>query len=477
MLGSASPQSPQRARFARRLLAAVVALTIFFLLDLGLFGWLVARSLSERELERALLETRREVEDLAERIATSATARGKDLFTTLAHETETQTYIDSILRQRDIVRTVEVKDRDGVLVYRSFAEETIPVGRAGLATGDGREFPPQVTTQSVETQSTYESEDLSIPIGELGYLNVGLSRSGLERRIEAVRQDLVRQIGWIAVVTVAVFALAYLTIWSLWLRGRRLEDHAAENERMAYLGTFASGLAHEIRNPLNSLSLSMQLLEEEIAAKEPSEPDSQLLAITRSELGRLERLVTDFLSYAKPRPLQAQVVSAVELLRGCLQVLQSEVDAYRAGVRVVDDTGGSLISVDTEQVRQLVLNLLQNSLAATASTPRQPRIQLSVRRRSGRLSLEVQDNGCGIPTAEQGSVFDLFYSTRDGGTGLGLAIAKRIAEAHGAELEVESKADEGTTVRMLLPPEREVAAQPATESGQRRDRQPTASVA
>jgi signal transduction histidine kinase len=94
---------------------------------------------------------------------------------------------------------------------------------------------------------------------------------------------------------------SFLLVTSLLRRSQRLEEKAAESERMAYIGTLASGLAHEIRNPLNSVNLNMQMLEEELGETGGTPTGTRLLSITRSEVGRLERLVTDFLSYAKPR--------------------------------------------------------------------------------------------------------------------------------------------------------------------------------
>ena len=108
---------------------------------------------------------------------------------------------------------------------------------------------------------------------------------------------------------------AYVVVWLVLRRSQRLEVQAAEAERLAYLGTLASGLAHEIRNPLNSLNLNMQMLEEEIDEHGSAPTGKRLLSITRSELSRLERLVTDFLAYAKPRPLELEEVPAVRPAR------------------------------------------------------------------------------------------------------------------------------------------------------------------
>jgi signal transduction histidine kinase len=236
-------------------------------------------------------------------------------------------------------------------------------------------------------------------------------------------------------------------------RARRLELQAAEAERMAYIGTLASGLAHEIRSPLNSLNLNMQMLEEEIAEQGPGAMPTgrRLLAITRSEINRLERLATDFLAYAKPRPLELQEVAAVWPLRRLREVLTGEIEKRGARVVVEDRSNGAQVRIDPAQIDQLLMNLAQNSLTAAEEAGRAPELTLTAYRRGPVVVLELLDNGIGIPPGQEAKIFDLFYSTRKGGTGLGLAIVQRIARAHGGEVSVKSASGVGTAVSLELP--------------------------
>src|SRR5690606_11980429 len=133
--------------------------------------------------------------------------------------------------------------------------------------------------------------------------------------------ELLRQTTLIGTLTVVIVAAAFVLIWVLIRRGERLEAQAASAERLAYLGTLAAGLAHEIRNPLNSLNLNMQMLEEDLGSTARESTGKRLLSITRAEIGRLERLVTDFLAYARPRALQLETVPAVDLLTSARDVL------------------------------------------------------------------------------------------------------------------------------------------------------------
>jgi signal transduction histidine kinase len=219
---------------------------------------------------------------------------------------------------------------------------------------------------------------------------------------------------------------------------------------MAYIGTLASGLAHEIRNPLNSLQLNIQMLEEDLDNPTVG-TDRKILAITKSEIGRLERLATDFLSYARPRALELERIRAVDVLGSARDVLAREIAAKGVTVSLSDRSGGAEVEVDRSLMKQLLLNLLQNAVTAVSSEGAKGSVQLTAWLRAEMVVLEVRDNGPGIPRLEQSKIFDLFYSTRKGGTGLGLAIVKRIAQAHDAELSVASSPGEGTTISIALP--------------------------
>ena len=146
-------------------------------------------------------------------------------------------------------------------------------------------------------------------------------------------------------------------------------------------------------------------------------------------------------------------------------MLAAELHSRGARLDIEDLSQGAVVRVDPAQMSQLLLNLVQNALAASEEAGRRPEIALRAARAGGRVVLEVEDHGVGIPAQEQGKIFELFYSTRKGGTGLGLAVVERIARVHQGELSVESTPGEGTTFRLSLPAlrgESHPAAQPAS---------------
>lgn len=448
---SAPRRRPGR-RSDRRLLALSVGFGLFVLLDLALFGWLLFRSLSQQEIERVLLEAEREAESLAEELAAQLEG-SPDLYTAMARSEETLLSIDEVPLSRDIVSEIRVHDRQGRLVARSRRETEFRLEPDLIAALESPELgaSDRVEEETVETGSV-ELPDIEVAIGDMGTLVVGISREELSRRIADLQAHLVRETALVAAVSLALLAAAWALIWVLVRRSQRLEAQAVEAERLAYLGTLASGLAHEIRNPLNALSLNMQMMQEEIAGGQAEGPRAgRLLSITRSEIGRLERLVSDFLTYARPRPPEREEVAPAALFERVREVLAADLAQQRARVDVRDESGGRRLVGDPAQLAQLLLNLVQNALAAAVDAGRVPWIELAATARDGEVALEVSDNGCGVAEEARERVFDVFYSTKKGGTGLGLAIVRRIAQNHGGRVEVESEPGQGATFRVWLP--------------------------
>ncbi len=443
-----------RSTFSRRLLIASAVFGLFVLFDIALFGWLIFRSLSQREVERVLLETRAQAQTLAGQIAHRAASEGKDLYAAVAVERDAQTFIDQMMSQGDIVSTLEIHDKNGNLVFQGRRQVRIP---AETQERSPTVAPPASGSPELRPGGAQQVPDIQVPIGDYGSLQIVISASQLQKRIEVLRQELIHQAALIGVATLALLTAAFVAVWLLLRRSQRLEQQAAEAARLAYIGTLASGLAHEIRNPLNSLNLNMQMLEEEMgeggSAHSPHSAPAgkRLLSITRSEISRLERLVTDFLAYAKPRPLELEEMPAVRLLERLREVLAGEIQKRRAQIEVEDRSGGARVRVDPAQMNQLLLNLAQNAFSAAEEAGRAPVVKLAAYRQGPIVCLEMADNGAGMTSEEQAKIFELFYSNRKGGTGLGLAIVDRIVRAHGGRIGVRSAKGVGTSVIVELP--------------------------
>jgi two-component system sensor histidine kinase PilS (NtrC family) len=218
---------------------------------------------------------------------------------------------------------------------------------------------------------------------------------------------------------------------------RAMEDAMQRSARLADLGRVAAGLAHEIRNPLASMSGSVELLR----ARAPKDGDERrLLDIVLREAERLDQLVQNFLAYARPASVRRRRTELGALLTEVLDVFVH--DAVAAGVRVERDLQTVPVECDPDQIRQVAWNLLKNAAQAMGATPGRP-IVVSCRPETGGGWFRIRDGGPGIPAADLERIFLPFHTTKERGTGLGLAIVHRIIEEHRGRIEVESPPDGG----------------------------------
>jgi len=223
---------------------------------------------------------------------------------------------------------------------------------------------------------------------------------------------------------------------------RRAEEDRVSRERLAVLGEFAAGVAHEIRNPLSSMRMTLQLLGEGRTGKEAE--DVQVLL---DEVRRLEGSVEDLLLYAgDPRP-ERGAVDLAETARDAARLLRRQADHLGVALEVGEAPGAPRAAGDGARLRTCVVNLVLNALQAS---PRGAAVRVGVAPGGRGVLLEVADSGPGIPAAVGERVFEPFFSGRPGGTGLGLAVTRRIVEAHGGALSFVS-GPAGTVFRADLP--------------------------
>jgi len=232
------------------------------------------------------------------------------------------------------------------------------------------------------------------------------------------------------------------------LQLQRAQESMVRAERLAAVGTLAASLAHEVRNPLNSIQLQLALLDRRLRRLGPEAPPelAGLVETAKREIARLDGLVEEFLSLSSVDRLAPVEVDAAELVHEVAALMGPL--AREAGVRVELRAAPDLpaLRVDREKVKQVLINLVRNAIEAM---PGGGRLALGVERRAAGVILCVEDSGTGI---EPGlDVFDFFLTTKRGGTGLGLPIARRIVEAHGGSLTYESHLGRGTSFAVALP--------------------------
>jgi len=228
----------------------------------------------------------------------------------------------------------------------------------------------------------------------------------------------------------------------------------AAAEKRDLLARLLGRLAHEVRNPLSSLDIHVQLLEEDLAALAPQmrEQLTPRLEIIHGELHRLEGIVERFLRLAGPAGVDLEPVAIRKILTHVCELLRPE--AAARGIDISTHTEDSLPAVMADPVRltQALLNVVINAIQAVE---RNGRVEVSASVADGRVSVAVSDNGPGIPPDKLASVFDPYYTTKNEGSGLGLWIAQQIVTAHGGSLQAENRPTGGVVLTMRLPLKRE----------------------
>lgn len=224
-----------------------------------------------------------------------------------------------------------------------------------------------------------------------------------------------------------------------------LREKAERAERLAALGRLSAGLAHEIRNPLGSISGSVQMVSE---AAELSEEDRHLLTLVLGEVDRLDDLVTTMLQVGRPRDPDPISVDAGRLARDVARVAER---SSKVTVSVTSPADPVRVHADPGQLRQVLWNLTKNAIQFSPPEG-DVRIEVGIEGDST-PTIAVRDTGPGISEADREHVFDVFYSKRHHGVGLGLALVRQIVDAHGASISVESELGQGTCFTVRFPPD------------------------
>ncbi len=225
----------------------------------------------------------------------------------------------------------------------------------------------------------------------------------------------------------------------------RIGNHLEVSERLAALGRVTAGVAHEVKNPLNSMRLWLEVLKTNM----PVEPEpQQAVKMLDSEIDRLDRAVKTFLNFTRPVELAREETDLRELLEEAMDAARPSI--AKAGLALKADLARDLppVVVDRQLIHQVALNLLIN---ASEFTPAGGSIGLKLKRKGEFAEISVEDTGRGISPEDQKKIFQLFFTTRAGGSGIGLANAFRFVQLHNGRIEFESKEGRGTIFRVDLP--------------------------
>ena len=310
----------------------------------------------------------------------------------------------------------------------------------------------QVISQIVEGGGGRRYFEVVKPVAldefNLGFLKFGLSLGSME----IAWHNSLRAIVILSVAIVAAGILGMAAIFhnqQLHLQQvKALEIEVLHRERLSAMGNMAAAVAHEVRNPLNAISMGLQRLKMEFQPNEDLEGYSRLTGLMMGEVHRLNSIVEQFLSLARPIEIKAEALPLAEVLKELAALQESSARESNVHIQVIAAPNLPPLKADPSHLTQVLLNLMLNGLQAM---PDGGTLTLEAKDLKDHFLIAVSDTGSGIAPEHQRRIFEPYFTTKAKGTGLGLAISRRIIEAHGGTLIVFSKMGQGSRFEISLP--------------------------
>jgi len=288
----------------------------------------------------------------------------------------------------------------------------------------------------------------------IGVARIGLERESMDRILEENRRN-------IFIFSMLIVLIALLAMWLLFHNQNRhlagiveMERQLDKAERLSVLGQLAAGVAHEIRNPLNAVSMASQRLKREFQpADESKAKEFQSLAgVIRDEIRRLNGIIEEFLTFSKSRRLEFHDYPVTEVLQKIVNLVREEAAAKGIQIRTHWENDGTIVPMDMDKLQQALLNIIKNAMESIDGGGA---IDIAVERKSReKISVRIADTGCGMTAEEVERIFSPEYTTKEKGLGLGLSLAHEIIRGHSGEILVFSDRGSGTTFEIVLPSER-----------------------
>ena len=289
---------------------------------------------------------------------------------------------------------------------------------------------------------------ISVNGSRLGFLEIGLSLKSMDA---AWRRSLRSMLVFgLAIVVVGILGMAviFYNQQSHLQRVKDLETEIGRQARLSELGNLAATVAHEIRNPLNSVSMGLQRLKAEFSPTQDHDEYTRFLNLIQGEVHRLNAIVEQFLSLARPLSLKREKIAVDQFLHELTTLAAGDAGSSNVSIDLKIAPGLPSLDADPNYLKQLLLNLILNGVQAM---PQGGTLTVAAEADKDLLRLTVADQGMGIERQALTKVFEPYFTTKPNGSGLGLSIARRIAEAHGGNITVESEPNRGSRFQVFLP--------------------------
>jgi signal transduction histidine kinase len=265
----------------------------------------------------------------------------------------------------------------------------------------------------------------------------------------------------IFIFMIFVVIIALLSMWLLYHDQNRhlagivdIERRLEKAERLSALGQLAAGVAHEIRNPLNAISMAAQRLKRDFIPLDNAKAEDfqNLSGVIKDEIKRLDGIIEEFLSFSKSRRLALSDFSLTEVLQKIVNLIREEASGRGITIETKWRINPAVIPMDINKLQQAFLNLIKNAME---SIPAAGKITITVDKEDkNHIVVRVRDTGCGMTGEEIERIFSPEYTTKEKGVGLGVPLASEIISGHGGDIRVISRTGEGTTFEVILPLEK-----------------------
>jgi signal transduction histidine kinase len=282
----------------------------------------------------------------------------------------------------------------------------------------------------------------TLPERKTYYLYMGYSLNDLQEMMAHSRRNFYLIFSLIVLVGI-VFSIGLYQIQIHYMdKKSELEEEKRQKERYKEISALTSGVAHEIKNPLNSLSLLFELLE-----KKGRSSDSEAIASGKEEVVKISKIIDQFSSSLKSIELNKDVFSLEDEIRSIRESLKREANERNVDIRYSLDSSSSTLFADRVLLNQAIFNIVKNAIEASDGGE----VGIAVKKEKKKILISVKDSGRGMNTHEKQRVFEPFFSTKKGGMGIGLYLTRKIVEAHGGELDLISDVKKGTTFTICIP--------------------------
>lgn len=343
----------------------------------------------------------------------------------------------------------------------SFIRILSPDGKVFGSAGEG---PPVAVSGALPAKSQITSRKMTFKDSDIqeimvpfvldnkveGIGQVGLNRGRTDQILSKNSMHMIVSMALIVLTGILAILFIYQNQSRHMARVEELRNRLQQSERLSSLGQLAAGVAHEIRNPLNAISMATQRLQRDFSPQDPEKVDKfkNMTSVIRDEVRRLNGIIEEFLAFSRTQRMELRNYPIEDVLRKLVSLVEEEARARGISIDSTLDGKQSMVPMDVDKLQQALLNILKNAMESITG---KGTITISVEKSARAVHLRMTDTGAGLRPEDLEKIFNPEYTTKEKGLGLGLPIAHEIIRGHNGEIKVESKIGAGTTFSITLP--------------------------